>query len=169
VYLDRSKQIDVWIARGLSQTRPEFTLQQRQFVQMSWNCMRRDMLKVGIIVFGELFENNLYVRRAFLQHTKGDVGRGREMLKRHVHKVMCTLDKAVSLLDDEARLVASLYEVGTRHVQRNIRMELLDFLVPYIMRSLEPTFERDIAQQLEEAWSNFLKYIMHILKEAMTF
>ncbi|XP_076450002.1 uncharacterized protein LOC143286345 [Babylonia areolata] len=174
--------LPVWVSRGMPHDRPELTDLQKRIVLESWVFLRPNMLKIGQIAFNEMVAVTPLLAKMFNKYEileKNEENekkqaymcrRGRyQVIKSHVDKVMITLDKLLSVLNDPQRFEFLLHELGDRHAERTIRIEFLDIMIPCYIMAIHPALTDKWASNIEDAWAAFFRHILHIMKESIVF
>lgn len=149
--------------------RPELTEEHKQIVQETWNIIKLDISRIGIVLFMRLFEKYPDVQQLFV-HFRGlttEELKNNKKLRDHGLRVLNTLDKCITRIDEQERLEKLLLELGQKHVLYNIKTEYLYLLIPQLQQALMPVLGDKWTYLVESAWSAFLKYIIHIMAEAM--
>ncbi|XP_045187995.1 cytoglobin-1-like isoform X2 [Mercenaria mercenaria] len=120
-------------------------------------------------MFMRLFEKYPDVQQLFV-HFRGlspDELQNNMKLRDHGLRVLNTLDKCITRIDETERLEKLLLELGQKHVIYKIKVEYLYLLVPQLQQALMPVLGDSWTYLVESAWSAFLRYIIHIMAEGM--
>ncbi|XP_052766614.1 cytoglobin-1-like [Mya arenaria] len=152
-----------------AENRPEITEEHIRIIRETWNIIRLDIARVGVVLFMRLFEKYPDVQQLFV-HFRGlssDELRNNIKLRDHGLRVLNTLEKCISRVDEPERLEKLLFDLGQKHSMYNIKVEYLYLLVPQMQQALMPVLEDRWTYLVESSWSAFLRYIIHIMAEAM--
>ncbi|XP_048737254.1 uncharacterized protein LOC125652250 [Ostrea edulis] len=148
---------------------PEFTEVQKQLVKTTWDVVRDDISKVGVITFLRLFEKCPDVQDLFVpfrgltsEELRHNVG-----LREHGLRVMGTIEKCITRLDKPEKLIAMLETLGEKHIMFDTKAEYFDLLSPQLIQAIKPAIGDQWTPAVEQAWINFLLYITGIMKNAM--
>lgn len=160
--------VSIWVARGVSDERPEFSTKSRNIVVRSWIYFRASMFKIGIIVFTTLFETVPQVQRYFQATTIRD-NDFLDPASRHSEFVLLAVEKLVKCLDQKSNIFAFLHEVGCLHAAHNVRIEYMDLFVPCFIGTIHPALDTRWATAIEDAWGEFFNFTIHLFKESMVF
>ncbi|KAH3854812.1 neuroglobin-like [Dreissena polymorpha] len=149
--------------------RPEITDEHITIVRETWNVIKLDIARVGVVMFMRLFEKYPDVQQLFV-HFRGlsaEELRHNRKLRDHGLRVLNTLDKCISRVAETERLEKLLLELGQKHNVYNIKIEYLYLLVPQLQQALMPVLGDKWTYLVESSWSAFLRYIIHIMAEGM--
>ncbi|XP_045187996.1 cytoglobin-1-like [Mercenaria mercenaria] len=170
LYTDNEKQLSVTIeSKPAAENRPELSEEHKIIVRETWNVIKLDISRIGVVMFMRLFEKYPDVQQLFV-HFRGLSStelQNNKKLRDHGLRVLNTLDKCITRIDDTERLEKLLLELGQKHVMFNIKVEYLYLLIPQLQQSLMPVLGDSWTYLVESAWSAFLKYIIHIMAEGM--
>lgn len=151
--------------------RPEFSEKQKNLVVQTWNILRDDLAKIGVVMFMKLFETHPDVQDVFMPFkgmAKEDMQHSSQ-LRAHALRVMDIVEKCLAEIDDSNKVEAMLHELGSRHVMYNAKVDYIDLIGPQFIWAIQPAIGDHWNQEVEEAWSDFFKLISFCMKEAMTF
>lgn len=150
-------------------TSTEFTEEQKHLVKTTWNIVREDISKVGVITFLRLFEKFPDVQDLFVpfrglnsEELRQNVG-----LREHGMRVMGTIEKCITRIDQPDKLTSMLESLGEKHVVFDTKIEYFDLLSPQLIQAIKPAIGDQWTPSVEQAWNNFLLYITGIMKGAM--
>ncbi|XP_013384339.1 non-symbiotic hemoglobin [Lingula anatina] len=140
---------------------------QKKIIVKTWNIIKEDIAKVGVITFTKLFETHPDVKEAFL-HLK-DMSQEEleysDILKRHTLRVMQSVDKAVSRIHKPVMIHNVFLELGERHIDYHAEPRIVDLMVVQFIEALHSRLPAEHwNEETEQAWQQFLEYTMFFLK-----
>ncbi|XP_062573832.1 uncharacterized protein LOC134235698 [Saccostrea cucullata] len=150
-------------------SKAEFTEDQKQLVKSTWEVVREDISKVGVITFLRLFEKFPDVQDLFvpLRGLSSEELRHNVGLREHGLRVMGTIEKCITRLDKPEKLTSMLEALGEKHIMFDTKVEYFDLLAPQFIHAIKPAIGDQWTPAVEQAWNNFLEYITDIMKNAM--
>ncbi|XP_012939902.1 neuroglobin [Aplysia californica] len=154
--------------RGLPMSRPDLPAQSREIVVQSWEIIKRDIERVGVVMFMGLLEDP-EIRGTFMTFRDKTVEelKASTALRSHVLRVMGAVEKVVARLDNKEKMVALLHDLGQRHMSYNARPEFLDLVGPQFNNAIQPALGDKWTPEVEQAWADLFRYITHVMKETM--
>ncbi|RUS91400.1 hypothetical protein EGW08_000830 [Elysia chlorotica] len=170
VYLSTEEGVELSASsmRGLPEARPVLSEECREIVVRSWAIIKRDIERVGVVMFMGLLEDEA-VKDHFVRFRdqSPEQLKASAVLKSHVLKVMSAVEKAVARLDDPDKLNKLLHDLGQRHMLYNARPEFLDLVGPQFNNAIQPALGDSWTVETEQAWADLFRYITHLMKETM--
>ncbi|KAL8585140.1 hypothetical protein ACOMHN_013156 [Nucella lapillus] len=118
-----------------------------------------------------LFETHPDVQAIFLPF-KGqslDELKQSAQLKGHVMRVMGTVEKCLSRIDEPEKLQNLLHDLGAKHVLYNARIDYIDLIGPQFICAVRPAMGDQWTSEIECSWAQLFRLISHMMKEAMVF
>jgi len=154
--------------RGLPLSRPELPPHSQAVVIESWEIIKKDIERVGVVMFMRLLEDS-EVKNTFSSFRDKTVEELKEStsLRSHVLRVMGAVEKVVARMESQDRLVALLHELGHKHMGYNAKPEFLDLVGPEFNNAIQPALGDKWTPEVEQAWADLFRYITHVMKEAM--
>ncbi|KAK3093355.1 hypothetical protein FSP39_014452 [Pinctada imbricata] len=149
--------------------REKFTDEQKEIVRETWNIVREDIAKIGVVTFLRLFEKNPDLKDLFVPFRGMDMNqlRQHEGLREHGLRVMGSIEKCVARIDSPRRFDAMLTELGHKHVVFNIKPDYFELLGPQLITAIKPAIGEKWTPEVEEAWMNFYHLIVYTMRVAM--
>ncbi|WAR19739.1 NGB-like protein [Mya arenaria] len=147
--------------------------EQVKLVQGSWELLKDDLGRLGLIVFLRLFEMEPQMKTVFpkivqMNHdNKLETNIVKDMLQRHAVTVMEGLGAAVESLDDSRILNSVLISIGQTHVQRQVKPQMVKKLWPSLNYGLQEVLEENYTKNVAEAWKTVYDYICVYMKMGM--
>ncbi|CAG5127650.1 unnamed protein product [Candidula unifasciata] len=170
VYLcnDEGEEMSSASMRGIPEIRPPLSSDCQHIVVTSWEIIKKDIERVGVVLFMGLFEEP-EIKGTFLSFRDKTVEelKASTALRSHVLRVMGAVEKVVARLDNEEKMVALLHDLGQRHVVYNARPEFLDLVGPQFNSAIQPAMGDKWTPEVEQAWADLFRYITHVMKETM--
>ncbi|KAI8787758.1 neuroglobin, partial [Biomphalaria glabrata] len=113
--------------RGVPEVKPVLTAETREIILASWEIIKKDIERVGVVMFMGLLEDP-DVKGTFMdfRDKTAEELRASTALRSHVLRVMGAVEKVVARMDSEDKVVTLLHDLGQRHVVYNARPEFLD-------------------------------------------
>ncbi|KAL8613604.1 hypothetical protein ACOMHN_022023 [Nucella lapillus] len=126
---------------------------------------------IHVIHADRLFETHPDVQDAFLpfRRQKLDDLKHSHELKSHALRVMGTVEKCLSRIDEPEKLEALLHDLGAKHLIYNARIDYIDLIGPQFICAVQPAMGDLWTSEIESAWADLFRLISHIMKEAMVF
>ncbi|XP_048752325.2 neuroglobin-like isoform X2 [Ostrea edulis] len=159
---DRKKQT-ILIEPTLSET-------EVRILEESWKTLKKDISRVGVVMFMNLFQTHPEVQDAFLpfqQLAKEDMEHS-SILRSHALRVMGTVDKCLTRIRTPEKLQNLMHELGERHMNYNARYDFIDLVGSQFVHAIKPHLEDCWSKELEEAWLQLFKVMSYHMKKGMT-
>ncbi|WAR19734.1 NGB-like protein, partial [Mya arenaria] len=147
--------------------------EQVRLVQGSWELLKDELGRLGLIVFLRLFETEPQMKTIFPKivqmnrDNKLEENIDKDMLQRHAVTVMEGLGAAVESLDDSIILNSVLISIGQTHVQRQVKPHMVKKLWPSLNYGLKEVLEEYYTRNVAEAWKRVYDYICVYMKMGM--
>ncbi|KAK3601257.1 hypothetical protein CHS0354_040436 [Potamilus streckersoni] len=169
-YLDDSRR-SVTAVDDCQELLPNLTADQKCILEETWGIVQSDISKVGVVLFMRLFEKCPNVQDLFvpLRGLSSEELRNSDRLREHGMRVMGIIEKCVARLHRPDQLEKLLLDLGQKHVYYNVKPDYIDLFGPQLQLAIKPAIGDRWTSEVEEAWSAFLNFISHIIKNAMTF
>ncbi|CAG5130126.1 unnamed protein product [Candidula unifasciata] len=169
---DEEEEVEVALTfpsfRYVPENRPQLSAECQVTVQQTWDIIKRDIERVGVVMFMGLLEDP-EIRgsfRSFRDKTMEEL-KASAVLRSHVLRVMGAVEKVVARLDNEEKLVTLLHELGQRHLVYSVRPEFLDLIGPEYNNAIKPPLGDKWTPEVEQAWDDLFRYITHVMRETM--
>ncbi|XP_062591844.1 neuroglobin-like isoform X3 [Saccostrea cucullata] len=138
-------------------------------IEESWKLLRKDISKVGVVMFMNLFQTHPEVQDAFLpfqQLAKEDMEHS-AILRSHALRVMGTVDKCLTRIRTPEKLQNLMHELGERHANYSARQEFIDLVGSQFVYAIKPHLEDCWSKELEEAWLQLFRVMSFHMKKGM--
>lgn len=92
-------------------------------------------LNIGLVLFCSLFETHPDVQDVFMPFkgmSKEDLSHSSQ-LRSHALRVMGTVEKCLSRIDEPKKLEEMLHELGARHVMYSAKVDYIDVSIPSLL------------------------------------
>ncbi|XP_034050698.1 x globin [Thalassophryne amazonica] len=141
---------------------------QIDIIKESWNVIREDIAKVGIIMFVRLFETHPECKDVFfLFRDVEDLEKLRSSreLRAHGLRVMSFIEKSVARLDQRDRLDALALELGRSHYHYNASPKYYSYVGAEFLCAVQPILKDRWTSELEEAWKTMFQYVSILMRQ----
>ncbi|XP_062590826.1 neuroglobin-1-like [Saccostrea cucullata] len=148
---------------------PELTDTQIEILEKSWESLKHDIAKVGVITFMNLFQTHPEVQDAFLpfqQLSKEDMEHS-AILRSHALRVMGTVEKCIGRIKTPEKLHNLMHELGERHTHYNARYDFVDLVGNQFVIAIKPHFGDRWTQEMESAWVQLFKVMTFHMKRGL--
>lgn len=158
------------ISRICNGTSPPFmTERQKTIVRDNWRVLKEHIANFGVITFVSMFESRPELKDIFYKF------RGKELLelnqtgllKMHALRVMATVDKCVSRLDEPKNLSKTLGDVGRSHKLNNVGPCQVKSILPHFLCAIKPYIEDNFSDETAEAWRKLFDLLIFYMSEGM--
>ncbi|KAM7402860.1 hypothetical protein PAMA_003671 [Pampus argenteus] len=142
--------------------------EQIQMIKESWQVIRDDIAKVGIIMFVRLFETHPECKDVFfLFRDVEDLEKLRTSreLRAHGLRVMSFIEKSVARLDQMERLEALALELGKSHYHYNAPPKYYSYVGAEFVCAVQPLLKDRWTAELEEAWETMFQYVTGLMRQ----
>lgn len=149
------------------------TVRQIHLVQNSWDLIKDDLGKLGLIVFLRFFETEPDLKSLFPKivqmnnENQLEYDIDREMLQRHAVTVLEGLGAAVESLEESDFLNSVLISIGQTHVKRHVKPQMLRRLWPSLNHGLKHCLQENYTKEVNEAWKKVYFYVCFQMKRGM--
>lgn len=146
---------------------------QIHLVQSSWDLIKCDLHRLGLVVFLRFFETHPSIKSVFPKivqmnnENQLEYNIDEEMLQKHAITVMEGLGAAVENLDDTHFLNGVLIAIGQTHMHRSVKPNMLKNLWPSLNYGLSVVLEDAYTKEVAEAWRKVYDYICLYMKLGM--
>ncbi|XP_063425496.1 cytoglobin-2-like [Mytilus trossulus] len=148
---------------------PPINDHQKQLLRETWSVVKEDIAKVGVVTFMRLFDKFPDVQDLFVpfRGLSSDELRTNIKLREHGLRVMGTIEKCIARLDKPEKLETLMSDLGQKHIIFDTKIQYFDLIIPQLLHALEPILGDQWTPDVEDTWSDFLKYITALMKQAM--
>lgn len=148
---------------------PSLTEKDRVILVTSWQRLKTDVEKVGVVTFMKLFDSHPEVQDAFLpfqQLSKKDMEQS-AILRSHALRVMGTVDKCISRLDTPDKFKDLMTNLGQRHLNYNVNEEFIEMVGQQFVYAIQPHLEDIWSDEVQVAWSQLFKYMTYYMRQGL--
>lgn len=148
---------------------PTLTDRQVEILEKSWDSLKHDISKVGVITFMNLFQTHPEVQDAFLpfqQLSKEDMEHS-AILRSHALRVMGTVEKCIGRIKTPEKLENLMHELGERHTHYNARYDFVDLVGSQFVLAIKPHFDNQWTPEIEDAWVQLFKVMTYHMKKGL--
>lgn len=148
---------------------PVLSERQVDLLLESWDVLKHDISKVGVVMFMNLFQTHPEVQDAFMPFQKlaqEDMEHS-AILRSHALRVMGTVDKCLARIRTPEKLQTLMRELGERHVNYNARYDFVDLVGSQFVYAIKPHLEDGWSKELEEAWLQLFRVMSYYMKKGM--
>ncbi|KAK3105434.1 hypothetical protein FSP39_025157 [Pinctada imbricata] len=148
---------------------PELTDKQIEIILDSYEVWRKDIEKVGLTTFMSLFQTHPEVQEHFLpfkQLSQTDMEQS-AILRSHALRVMATVEKCLSRINNPEKIKDVMEQLGGRHVNYTSKYDYIDLMGPQFVYAIKPRLEDTWNEELEEAWLQLFKVMTYHMKQGM--
>ncbi|KAK3092881.1 hypothetical protein FSP39_008346 [Pinctada imbricata] len=158
---------------GGKQLNTYLTSRQIHLVQDTWEEIKDDLAKLGVIVFLRFFETEPGLKSLFPKivqmnsenQLEWDIDK--DMLQKHAVTVMEGLGAAVESLEESDFLNSVLVSIGQTHIKRQVKPQMLKRLWPSLNYGLKQVLQAKYTKEVNEAWRKVYFYICFHMKRGM--
>lgn len=148
---------------------PTLTEKQRSLLITSWQRLKDDVEKVGVVTFMKLFDNHPEVQDAFLpfkQLSQQDMEQS-AVLRSHALRVMGTVDKCISRLNRPERMRELMGELGHRHINYNAKEEFIEMVGQQFVFAIQPHLQDIWSEELHTAWKQLFHFMTFYMRNGL--
>ncbi|XP_022343425.1 neuroglobin-like isoform X3 [Crassostrea virginica] len=148
---------------------PTLSEKDLDILETSWGKLKKDISKVGVVMFMNLFQTHPEVQDAFLpfqQLAKEDMEHS-AILRSHALRVMGTVDKCLARIRTPEKLQTLMRELGERHTNYNARYDFVDLVGSQFVYAIKPHLEDCWSKELEDAWLQLFRVMSYHMKKGM--
>jgi hemoglobin-like flavoprotein len=124
------------------------TLQQKQLIRISFECVQEYSYTLTKLFYGRLFELQPATRLMF-----------RNSIEEQSRKLLDTLAIVINALDDFECLRPMLAELGRRHVTYGVQAEHYEIVRTALLWALAQALEQEFDAETRAAWDHMLRAI----------
>ncbi|CAH2328157.1 globin X [Pelobates cultripes] len=140
------------------------TPQQQQLLIETWELLKQDIAKVGVIVFIRLFETHPECKDVFfLFHDVDDLKLSKE-LRAHGLRVLSVVEKSVARIENVTRLEKFLFELGRSHYRYKAPPRYYQYVGIEFLSAIRPILKEKWTPEVEEVWKVLFTYICAVMK-----
>lgn len=142
---------------------------QRDVVKYGWRLLSQDIGNIGVLTFVSMFESRPELKDAFhafkgknlteLQHTG--------LIRAHALRVMATVDKCISRLDEPSNLANLMIEMGRHHRQYNVNPDYIQYIATPFINAIKPHIEEYWSDDVEKAWRTLFDLMTYYMTSGM--
>ncbi|KAH3828339.1 hypothetical protein DPMN_130295 [Dreissena polymorpha] len=89
------------------------------------------------------------------------------ILRQRALRVMGTVDKCITRLDNREKLRELITELGIRHNNYSVKIECIDLMGPQFISSIKPYLQHIWTDEHERALENLLRLMCYHMKKGM--
>lgn len=148
---------------------PTLTAKQRDILRRSWEGLKNDVEKVGVVTFMKLFDSHPEVQDAFLpfkQLSRQDMEQS-AVLRSHALRVMGTVDKCIARLDKPDKFQEIMTELGKRHVNYNAKEDFIEMVGQQFIYAIQPHLQDIWTDELHTAWKQLFYYMTYYMRQGL--
>lgn len=145
------------------------SVQERTIIKSCWTILRRHVGDIGVATFVGMFESRPELKDAFhafkgknlteLQHTG--------LIRAHALRVMATVDKCISRLDEPSNLANLMIEMGRHHRQYNVNPDYIQYIATPFINAIKPHIEEYWSDDVEKAWRTLFDLMTYYMTSGM--
>ncbi|KAL4221047.1 hypothetical protein ACF0H5_019309 [Mactra antiquata] len=145
------------------------TTEQKTLIRNNWQVLKCHVANIGVITYVSMFENRPELIHIFASFKGRDVSELEQtgLLRQHALRVMATIDKCITRLDEPANMQNILKEVGIHHVRYKVPAEYLEDILPHFLSAIKPHIGDEWNEQSTKAWTIFLSIVVYYIKDGM--
>ncbi|XP_060573308.1 cytoglobin-2-like [Ruditapes philippinarum] len=146
---------------------PNLTDAQKAVIRNNWQILKCHVANIGVITYVGMFESRPELLEVFSKFKGRDLDELRRagLLRQHALRVMATIDKVITRLDEPSSLKQMLREVGEHHKVYKVPPDYLQVILPHFLNAIKPHIEDDWCDDLEDAWKTMFAIILNHMKE----
>ncbi|XP_052820396.1 uncharacterized protein LOC128246245 [Mya arenaria] len=116
-----------------------------------------------------MFENRPELIEIFANFRGRDIGdlQRSGLIRQHALKVMGTIDKCISRIDEPENLAKLLIETGALHRKYNVPPDLIQIIFPHFLNAIKPHIEDYWTEDIATAWKTLFRIMTHYMKIGM--
>ncbi|BFZ23448.1 hypothetical protein BsWGS_26487 [Bradybaena similaris] len=142
---------------------------QKTILRGTWLLIKSDVEQVGVETFMGLFHthpDSIDSFLAFKDKAVEDIEQS-AVLKAHALRVMQTVDKCITRLDDVDKMAAILCQLGRRHVGYKANARLVPMIGKQFISAIEPKIADKWSDEVCKAWEVLFATINYNLRRGM--
>lgn len=149
--------------------KPKFSASEIEMMKSNWRIMEQSIANIGINALVSMFESRPELKDAFhafkgknlteLQHTG--------LIRAHALRVMATVDKCISRLDEPSNLANLMIEMGRHHRQYNVNPDYIQYIATPFINAIKPHIEEYWSDDVEKAWRTLFDLMTYYMTSGM--
>ncbi|WAR15350.1 CYGB2-like protein [Mya arenaria] len=139
-------------------------------IKQTWRAIKDHIANVGVITYVSMFENRpelIEIFANFRGRNVGDLQRS-GLIRQHALKVMGTIDKCISRIDEPENLAKLLIETGALHRKYNVTPDVIQIIFPHFLNAIKPHIEDYWTEDIATAWKTLFRIMTHYMEIGMT-
>lgn len=148
---------------------PHLTETQKAVIRNNWNTLKCHVANIGVITYVSMFESRPELMEVFSKFKGRDINELRRagLLRQHALRVMATIDKCITRLDEPTTLRTMLRESGAHHRTYKVPSHYIQIILPHFLNAIKPHIQDHWCDELEDAWKTLFAVIIFHMKEGM--
>lgn len=146
---------------------PHLSDAQKAVIRNNWQILKCHVANIGVITYVGMFESRPELMEVFSKFKGRDLHELKRagLLRQHALRVMATIDKVITRLDEPSSLIILLREVGAHHKLYKVPPDYIQIILPHFLNAIKPHIEDHWCDDLEEAWKMLFAVIIYHMKE----
>ncbi|XP_045161812.2 myoglobin-like [Mercenaria mercenaria] len=101
---------------------------QKAAIRNNWNILKSQVANIGVFTFIGMFESRPELKETFATFKDKNVDELQYtgLLRNHALRVMTTIDKCISRLDQPSSMISTLRKIGVHHTLYKVPVEYLE-------------------------------------------
>ncbi|KAL4221503.1 hypothetical protein ACF0H5_019760 [Mactra antiquata] len=148
---------------------PKLSVTEICVIRNNWQILKCHVANIGVITYVGMFEGRPEMKEVFSKFRNKDVSELRQtgLLRQHALRVMATIDKCITRLDEPSSLIPMLREVGVNHKKYKVPPDSIQIILPHFLNAIKPHIEDYWCAELADAWTKMFELIIFHIKEGM--
>ncbi|XP_045163678.1 uncharacterized protein LOC123527999 [Mercenaria mercenaria] len=148
---------------------PSLTDTQKDAIQKNWQNLKLHIANIGVMTYVSMFESRPELIKVFAAFKGKDVSKIQDsgLLQQHALRVMATIDKCITRINQPSDMISMLHEVGYNHRQYSVPSDDIQIILPHFLSAMKPYIQDKWCEELEEAWKTFLSLVVYHMKEGI--
>ncbi|XP_045163680.1 uncharacterized protein LOC123528001 [Mercenaria mercenaria] len=165
----RRKLSKVGHKSGSNDTPPNMSDTQKAVIRNNWQILKCNVANIGVITYVSMFESRPELLEVFSKFKGRDLSELRRagLLRQHALRVMATIDKVITRLDEPSSLIVMLREVGAHHKLYKVPPDYIKIILPHFLNAIKPHIEEHWCDDLETAWTALFAIIIYYMNEGI--
>ncbi|XP_045163679.2 neuroglobin-like [Mercenaria mercenaria] len=153
-----------------SDTPPSMSDAQKAVIRNNWQTLKCHVANIGVITYVSMFESRPELLELFSKFKGQNINELRRagLLRQHALRVMATIDKVITRLDEPSSLIVMLREVGAHHKLYKVPPDYIQIILPHFLSAIKPHIEEHWCDDLETAWKTMFAIIIYHMSEGIT-
>ncbi|XP_060583500.1 uncharacterized protein LOC132739729 [Ruditapes philippinarum] len=146
---------------------PTLSDAQKTAIRNNWQLLKCNVANIGVITYVSMFESRPELLEIFSKFKGRDLMELKRagLLRQHALRVMATIDKVITRLDEPTALITLLKEAGAHHKLYKVPQNYLKIILPHFLNAIKPHIEDHWCDDLENAWKTMFDIIIYYMKE----